>query len=93
MMNEIREDKQDLGLINKYGKCNYCNGRGYLGTFINGMNCRVCHGTGANHPTDEQDVIDEFDNYAETTRRESYTTYDEIAETRALLVHLLGVRK
>jgi len=42
------------------------------------------------YSTDEQDVIDEFDHYAYATLCESYTTYDEWAETRALLVHLLG---
>lgn len=42
---------------------------------------------------DKRDVVDEFDHFAYATFCESYTTYDEIAEIRALLVHLLGVEE
>lgn len=52
-MNVVREDKQDTELIKKNGRCNYCNGRGYLGTPVYGYNCRVCGGTGANRPKEE----------------------------------------
>ena len=47
-MKVIREDKQDTALISKNGRCNYCNGRGYLGTPKYGYNCLICNGTGAN---------------------------------------------
>ena len=46
-MKVVRENKLNVGLIKKYGKCKKCNGRGYLGTFENGYNCHTCKGTGA----------------------------------------------